>query len=271
VFKDILVYAASYPQPTSETLISEAVGLAEFLRARLTLVVGDPDPIRPISFYRSMQAIEAERRGISQVAQGSLKHFKEEARRRAVAHGGEIVTHTGEDVIPSLLERARIRDLAILPFSREDKGWAAVAERLIFESGRPVLLMPAASSRSPGFRRIVVAWDSSRAAARALGDSMPLLQRAEQVRLVTVVRGEVIANSRLEDVARHLSHHDVSAAVQTIEAGGRTIGEALASVAAESDLLVMGAFGHSRMRDFVLGGATRHMLREPPVPIFLSH
>jgi nucleotide-binding universal stress UspA family protein len=271
VFKNILLYAASYPQPTSETQISEAIGVAAVLRARLTLVAGDPDPIRPISFYRSMQAIEAERRGINQVARNSLDHFEEEARRRDVAHEGEIVTYIGEDVMPSLLERARMRDLTILPFLTDDKGWPGLAERLIFESGRPVLLLPANASRPLGFRRIIVAWDFSRPAARALGDSIPLLQRADHVRLITVVREKLMASGRLEEVLRHLSHHEVSAAVEEIDAAGRTIGDALTSAAAESDLLVMGAFGHSRMRDFVLGGATRHMLQEPPLPVFLSH
>jgi nucleotide-binding universal stress UspA family protein len=271
VFKDLLVYSASYPQPTSETLISEVIGVAEVLRARLTLVAGDPDPIRPISFYRSMQAIEAERRSINQVARNSLNHFEEEARRRGVAHEGEIVIFTGEEVMPSLLKRARMRDLTILPFLTDDKGWPALAERLIFESGRPVLLLPSNSIRPLGFGRIVVAWDFSGPAARALADSIPLLQRAEQGRLITVVREKPMASGRLEEVARHLSHHDVSAAVEEVDAAGRTIGDALTSAAAESDLLVMGAFGHSRMRDFILGGATRHMLQEPPLPVFLSH
>ena len=80
-----------------------------------------------------------------------------------------------------------------------------------------------------------------------------------------------MANGRLDEVARHLSRHGVSAAIEEIDAADRMIGDVLTSAAEVADLLVMGAFGHSRVRDFVLGGATRSLLQKPPLPVFLSH
>ena len=86
-----------------------------------------------------------------------------------------------------------------------------------------------------------------------------------------VARDKPIANGRLDEVAKHLTWHGVSAAVEEITAAGESIGDALMSISEDADLLVMGAFGHSRMRDFVLGGATRRMLQNPPLAVFLSH
>jgi hypothetical protein len=98
MFKDILFYASSYPQRTSEVLIREAIGAAEAMGARITALVGDPDPVQPIGFYRRMEAIEAVRVSINKVARQSLSNFEEEARRRKVPHDGAIVNYTGEDV-----------------------------------------------------------------------------------------------------------------------------------------------------------------------------
>ena len=162
MFKDILFYASSYPQRTSEVLIREAIAAAAAMGARITVLVGDPDPVQPIGFYRGMEAIEAVRVSINNVARQSLRQFEEEARRRKVPHEGEIVNYTGEDVFTSLLERARVRDLTILPFSGEDRSWPLLAERLIFESGRPVLLYPTEPRRPFSLQSILVAWDFSR-------------------------------------------------------------------------------------------------------------
>jgi nucleotide-binding universal stress UspA family protein len=86
-----------------------------------------------------------------------------------------------------------------------------------------------------------------------------------------VVPEKPITDGPLHEVARHLTWHGVSAAVEEINAAGESIGDALTSVAEDADLLVMGAFGHSRMRDFVLGGATRRMLQNPSLAVLLSH
>jgi nucleotide-binding universal stress UspA family protein len=273
MLKDILVFVSSYPRPTPDALTRAAVGIAGKLGAHITALIGDPDPIRPISFYRTMEAIKAESRSIHQVARESLASFQDEATRLQISHEGEIVTYTGEHaVVPSILERARTSDLTLLPFLYDDETAASLAERIIFGSGRPVLLLPLDIGHSFATNRIVVAWDFSRPAARALADSIPLLQRATEVRVVTIVRDKTLESSRsLDDVATHLLRHDIRATIETVDARSRKIDEVLGTLAEAADLLVMGAFGHSRMRDFVLGGATRGILQKPPVPVLLSH
>jgi len=151
-----------------------------------------------------------------------------------------------------------------------------VAESVIFGSGRPTLAIPA---RSPEERRfaldhVVVAWDFSRTAARAMADALPLLVLAKRVSVLTV-RGEKVIDSERsgEELARHLAGHGAAVSLESIEAGGQPIGDVLESFvrSMRADLLVMGAYGHSRLREFVLGGATRSMLSRQIVPVMLTH
>ena len=121
---------------------------------------------------------------------------------------------------------------------------------------------------------VMLAWDGSRAAARAMGDALPLMVNAREVRILTVTNEKPDASSGLgKDAARHLKAHGVNVVIDEINAAGRHIGQVLQdhAIKCQSDLLVMGAYGRSRMREFILGGATEHMLREPNVPLFLSH
>jgi nucleotide-binding universal stress UspA family protein len=121
---------------------------------------------------------------------------------------------------------------------------------------------------------VLVAWDFSRAAARAVADAIPLLERAKHVRIVTAM-GEKPVDSKhsAEELAKNLSRHGLEVELDRIESKGRTIGETIEAHAksCDADMLVMGAYGHSRFREFVLGGATRSLLAKPPLPILFSH
>jgi nucleotide-binding universal stress UspA family protein len=111
-------------------------------------------------------------------------------------------------------------------------------------------------------------------AARAVADALPLLTRAKRVHIVTVSNEKRIDTRRSgPELARHLARHGVDVILETVDAAGRSIGGALeaATRVHDSDLLVMGAYGHSRLREFVLGGATRSMITRPPLPVLLSH
>jgi nucleotide-binding universal stress UspA family protein len=148
-------------------------------------------------------------------------------------------------------------------------------EALIFDSGRPVLLLPEEPKRplSGTPQRIAVAWDHSRPAARALGDALPLLRRAKRVEVVTITDEKPLPARRAAWLIEHLARHEVEAVFEERPSGGKPIGEALETYALEHDidLLVMGAYGHSRTREFVLGGATRSVLHRPAVWTLLSH
>jgi nucleotide-binding universal stress UspA family protein len=175
-------------------------------------------------------------------------------------------------------------------------------EDIVFESGRPVLMVPDAGRFHQIGSRILVAWDGGRAAVRAVNDALPLLQTAEAVTILVVAPAErlkareaeavaaaadiqVVASAeRLEtadhgeepgaDIALHLARHGIKVQVdREIMLPDPDVAGLLLSRAAElaSDLIVMGCYGHSRMREFVLGGVTRSMLRQMMVPLLLSH
>lgn len=120
----------------------------------------------------------------------------------------------------------------------------------------------------------VVAWDGGRCAARALADALPILARAETVRVLAVINEKPAAVAGLAaEAARHLQAHGIDAAIDEVDGRDAPIGESLDAYLAKAacDLLVMGAYGRSRAREFILGGATQHMLRDPKVPLFLAH
>jgi nucleotide-binding universal stress UspA family protein len=119
-----------------------------------------------------------------------------------------------------------------------------------------------------------VAWDFGRTAARAVADALPILEKAKKVRVVTIADDKVIDTEHsAEELAKNLSRHGIDVVLDKIDAKGRPTGEVLESYALSYtvDLLVMGAYGHSRLREFILGGATKYLLSKPPFPILFSH
>ena len=121
---------------------------------------------------------------------------------------------------------------------------------------------------------MVVAWDFSQPAARAVADALPILEKAKRVELLTVTNEKVLPSKRSPaDLAKNLAYHGVDVTIETVDALEEEIGDVLESYADihKTDLLVMGAYGHSRVREFILGGATKSMLSRPPIPILLSH
>jgi nucleotide-binding universal stress UspA family protein len=150
------------------------------------------------------------------------------------------------------------------------------AESIIFGSGRPTVVLPHARKRTGSFAldTVIVAWDFSRPATRAMADAMPILEKAKRVCVLTVTKEKAIDTRRSgAELANHLARHSVDVVLDEVDAKGRSIGDVFEAHVTyrNADLLVMGAYGHSRIREFILGGATMRMLARPPVPVFLSH
>lgn len=176
--------------------------------------------------------------------------------------------------VPELLaEYARLRDLTIVPVPESYDQWHA--EAIVFGSGRPTLALPETPASKPvELNRVIVAWDFSRAAARAVSDGIPILEKAREVYVLTVTNEKVIPGKRSSsELAKNLSRHGIDVIVEEVDAAGRAIGDVLAAQieSRRADLLVMGAYGHSRLREFILGGATRSILTKPPIPVLFSH
>ena len=171
----------------------------------------------------------------------------------------------------ALTAEARAADLFIATRPYGDPADAVHMEvSVLFGSGRACLFVPPKSVAPNNFATVVVAWNGSREAARAVAEAMPFLKQASQVIVVTVRDGDGAEFGG--DIARHLSRHDISAVIGTADAGMDGSGEALLGEVRRvgADLLVMGGYGHSRFREWVFGGATRHVLSHADIAVLMA-
>ena len=168
---------------------------------------------------------------------------------------------------------ARYHDLILTGLSVHDVSMETTAETVVFGSGRPILLVPQDAAPSQ-FQHVMIAWDGSRVATRAVADAREFLQLAKTVTIAVVTDEKTLPeeNPGLK-LVDYLDHHNINSAVALVRGQRRPIGRALQDHALEikADMMVMGAFGHSRMRDFVMGGATTGILRDLKLPVLLSH
>lgn len=184
------------------------------------------------------------------------------------------------DPARALTASARQADLTILgqnaPTERRPNPLATPIGDVVLGAGRPVLVVPYAGTFPTVGERILVAWNGSREAARAMGDAMPLLLRAKKTLVLAASQkagnSRRIAPSEAEAIAAHLARHGIVAEVNGLDADDIDVGALLLSRAAEEgcDLIVMGAYGRSRLRELVLGGVTRHLLRHMTVPVLMG-
>src|SRR5262249_7024560 len=149
-----------------------------------------------------------------------------------------------------------------------------IGETTLFESGRPMIMVPYIQKTSFKTDNVMVCWDGSRTAARAVADAIPVIRNSGRVEIVIVASepGEQGA-SEVADIGRRRASHGLKVDVHPSSCGNIAVGDALLSHAADSgaDLMVMGGYGHSRWREFVLGGVTRSIFESMPVPVLLSH
>ena len=279
--RDILLVLATHPEATPAPAVLEAIDFAATVGARISGIACEVRFPVPGSFLAdllidlpALAATEAERS--SDNAARLLREFQEAAEKRGVLQEAILEQGVALEVPDLLADYARLHDLTLVPSSDAAFGDQRYAEAIIFGSGRPTLILPTARSQTDHFalKTVVVAWDFSRPAARALGDALPILEMAEQVRVVTVTNEKTLDSRRSgAAVSKHLAAHGLTASLDVVDAADRSIGEVLESYALslDADLLVMGAYGHSRVRDFILGGATKSMLARPPLPVLLSH
>jgi nucleotide-binding universal stress UspA family protein len=177
------------------------------------------------------------------------------------------------------LDFARCADITLICRSRSDSDFMdpdLTLEDLLIGSGRPVLMLPGTTAAGALGQRIAIAWNGSREAARAVHDAMPLLITAPPGSIQIICPGETGKSGMLPmgaDLAESLSRHGVNARVETLDKRHMNAGPDVLAKAGElgTDLLVMGAWGHTRLREFVLGGATDTALRESRIPVLMSH
>jgi len=278
--KEILLALTSFPVPTQARTIENVVAVAQKLEAMVSAIAFQLDVQSLIALYGDSFDATGLVNADSELSEANagdlLDLFETIATKRGIPHEQKLVRSRPTDLSRYLVDEARFRDLSIVPISAEDGRARVIAEQLIFESGRPILVLPDGSEREPSasLDNIAVAWDCSRPATRAVADALPFLLQGKQVRIFTAIDDKVI---RMKEsgpaLSRYLARHGVVSELDEVKTGGRSIGEVFNDYVTQHkiDLLVMGGYGHSRMREFILGGATKSIFANPPTWTLISH
>ncbi|WP_445216695.1 universal stress protein [Bradyrhizobium sp. Pa8] len=276
--KDVFLPLVGQPRGPALAAIATCVAVAADLGARITALALEEDVfVRPkVIIPGDLDSAEASgSREVSDVQQ-LLDAFTNAASRaniRAQSRSGKV---PADQIASILAEHARFSDLTLVPVRPHDSRTERIIETLLFESGRPLLLCPEqhVDELRPEFENVMIAWDHSARAARAVGDALPILQAAASVRVVTVAddKTDAIVQSGTA-LVDHLREHGVYASFETTKGGGSSIGKVLGSWANSHamDAIVMGAYHHSRLNEIVWGGVTKTVIGQPPCWVMISH
>jgi nucleotide-binding universal stress UspA family protein len=247
--------------------------------ARVTAIAVEEDilvrPVITISSDLDNTAAAEAVRSVSD-AQGLLKVFDAAAVRFGVRNERRFSRLSAADIPANFTTFARLKDLSFVLIKPNDSQSEKIAERLIFESGRPILMCPEehGAELAAGFKDVVIAWDHTAPAARAVADALPVLQAAASVRIMTATDNktpaELVSGAAL---VSHLVEHGIKAVFETVEIGGSSVGKVFERYVKVNaiDLLVMGAYRHSRLSEVVWGGATKTVIGRPPCWVMMSH
>jgi nucleotide-binding universal stress UspA family protein len=255
-----------------------AVSVASAFDAHLTGIAFVFDPIVPVSGtgYIPAEVIESQQADNETAAKAAIDRFAEATRRAGLSAEPTTLSASLAGAGDQFARIARRFDLAIVGQSEPGKSAVEeiIAETALFESGRPTILVPYIQKAPLKLDNVMVCWDGSRPAARAIADAMPLLEKAGRVEIVIVAseRGKV---DEIEgaDMGQHLARHGLKVDVNRMTGGHIDVADALLSHAADqgADFMVMGGYGHSRWREFVLGGVTRSIFQSMTIPALLAH
>lgn len=269
---DLLVYVDNSDLRTNT--IGSAQKLAEQFNAHLTGLYVVPPVYIPVYSGAAIPTValaEMEER-VADMAKQAGEDFE----KMTSAWESKVSWISAEgEVISVIKNQARNHDLVVmgqLDPDGDDYSNKGVLEQVILESGRPVLVVPRSGITGEIGKRILVAWDGKREAVRAIHDALPFLEQADAVDIVSV-NAPLDEDIPCAEIAVHLSRHGVAVETEKSHVHKHDVGIHLLSLATTygADMIVMGAYGHSRVREIVLGGATRHILNAMTVPVLMSH
>ncbi|HRY25879.1 MAG: universal stress protein [Geminicoccaceae bacterium] len=254
--------------------LTTAVDLARQFQGHLTGLNVAPPPVMPFGYgeaaaYVGPEIFEAQRQANEAIARRLEAAFGKATSGQGIAADWRSLDG---DYVTAFGKAAHTADLVItgqVPGDALDALAPQVTEFLVTEAGGPVLMLPASGSGGSIGQRIILGWNGSKEAKRAVLGSLPFLRGATQVWLVTVGDPEAV---RLDAARTMLERHDIRVEPVVIQGSGQEAGAILLEQAQsrDADLVVMGAYGHSRLREFFLGGATRHVLQTSALPILFG-
>jgi nucleotide-binding universal stress UspA family protein len=210
-------------------------------------------------------------------ALAAIERFDAAARRSMVSAEHRLLKAIGASAPVVLSRLARRFDLSVFMQSEPDGvDNDDMIEASLFDSGRPLIVVPYIQKEALKLDHVVCGWDGSRAAARAINDGLPLLVKAATVDLLIVLNEKTNSppnEIRGAEMAKHLARHDVKVQIVTIPAADIDVANAILSYVADvsGTMIVMGGYGHPKLRELILGGVTRDMLKSMTVPVFMSH
>ncbi len=270
-YKDIVVHQGE--DAHAEGRLNMALDLAKNFDARLTgvYVLSYPNVPGFVQTELPSEVIEQRYNEIRAMGEAKRAEFDAAAEREGVT--AEFRLMEG-DMVEAVSLCGRYADLLVVGQPDPDKPAVTdnLAEELLMASGRPILVVPYAGVPKQIGRRIMVAWRATREATRAVHDAMPMLEQAEEV-VVYSVNPEDRDHIAGADICTHLARHGVNATPRHIVAKDMGVGDSILSAVADNgiDLLVMGGYGHSRLRELAFGGATREIMHAMTCPVMMSH
>jgi nucleotide-binding universal stress UspA family protein len=278
MYKNLLVNIPTERSP--RPVIDGAISLAARCQARLDAVsVGYETAGLPLVAEggAAVAAIfEVEREKALERAHAALGVFEAEARHAGLIHSSRAISALQGEAAAILGTTARLYDLTVVaqPEFERDTFDNTLAQEVLFQSGGPVLFMPYTFQGAFHARRVGICWDGSRLAARAVRDAMPLLEQAEAIKIITInAESSVPADASAAHLVRYLSRLGVPTEIDSVNTAKANTQSSILSLAADEslNLLVMGGYGHSRLRETVFGGVTRDMLESMTVPTLMTH
>ena len=276
--KDVLLPLVGEPTPAAIAAIDKCMAAAGGIGARVTAIAVEQDIlVRPkvtISADLDNTAAGEAVRSVSD-AHGLLKAFDTAATRFGLRNEQRLVRLPAADIPANFAVCARLKDLSLIPVGPDDGQSEKIVEGLIFESGRPILMCPEefATELAVAFDDVVIAWDHTAPAARVVADALPILQTAANVRIITATDKKTPAELKSgAALVSHLAEHGIKATFETVKIDGSSVGKVFeAYLTADAiDLLIMGAYRHSRLNEIVWGGATKTVIGRPPCWVIMS-
>jgi nucleotide-binding universal stress UspA family protein len=277
MIKDLVVNLSHHD--SRDVAMEFAVSTAAAFNAHLAGIAFVYDPIVPAMadmYGMPAQVIESQRAENEKAAKAAVDRFNGAARRAALSAEARTLDAPVATAPGVFAQIARRFDLSIVGQPEPDKPELdrLVVEAALFETGRPLLVVPYIQRAGLELDHVMLCWDGSRSAARAAADAMPFILRAKAVEIV-IVASEPAKSDELPgaDMAHHLARHGARVELKRIVTSETDVASTILSHAADNsaDFLVMGGYGHSRLREFILGGVTRGILASMTIPTLLSH
>ncbi|MCC6948078.1 MAG: universal stress protein [Bradyrhizobiaceae bacterium] len=277
MISDILIHLPTSKEPDAGVDYGLSVGSA--FKAHVTGLAFALEPlVAPMYFGAVPGEIFADfRRDAEQAAAEAAARFQKAAEGAGCTADTRLVTTTIDGAADAIGRLARVYDLTVLTQPNPDKPGpeAALLEAVLFESGRSVLVVPYVQKKPIEFDRVLIAWDGGRPAARAVAEAGPFLAKAKEVQILVVESGKPDLKAVPgADLARHLARHNLKVELRrAVVSGDADIDATILNEISDSDvdLVVMGGYGHTRLREFVLGGVTRGIIGSMTAPVLMAH